>query len=339
MLDAAAPGVPSGHPTTLPPRLAVVGGTDTVLDALQVLDAQAQRFRAAARSSNTVQAYQRDWRHFTAWCAGHQLVALPATPATLTRYLSVLAQTLRPATIARRLVAIAQAHASAGHPSPTTDAGVREVWKGLCRELGTRQVGKAPLLTADVRALVSALPEGLAGTRDRALLLAGFAGAFRRSELVALDVADVELVELGAIVTVRRSKTDQAGLGRQVPLPRGEQASTCPVRALAAWLTMLRAEHGPIFRSVDRWGRLSDTRLSGRDVARIVKRAAVAAGLDATHYAGHSLRSGLATSAAAAGVAERDIMRQTGHRSVEMVRRYIRAGELFTRSAAASVGL
>jgi integrase len=194
-------------------------------------------------------------------------------------------------------------------------------------------------VTADIKALVAALPETPYGLRDRALLLLGFAGAFRRSELVVLDVGDVAIAREGAIVTVRRSKTDQEGAGQQVGVPRGKQPASCSVRALLAWLELLDADAGPIFRSVDRLGRIRPTRLGDRDVARIVKRAAARADLDPRRYAGHSLRARLATSAAIAGVEERAIMAQTRHRSVAVARRYIRDGSLFRGNAAAAVGL
>ena len=305
------------------------------------LDALGERVRGyldAARSENTHRAYAADWRHFAAWCAAHERPALPAEAATLVLYLTAHAEALKISTLQRRLVSIAQAHRAAGLPTPTADAGVASVWRGIRRRVGTAQVGKAALLTDDVRAMVTALPATTGGIRDRALLLVGFAGALRRSELVALDVADVELVRDGAIITVRRSKTDQEGQGRKVGIPRGKHAATCPVRALTAWLERLDGS-GPIFRAVDRLGRIRPTRLSDQDVARIVKRAAVAAGLDPSRYAGHSLRAGLATSAAAAGVEERAIMQQTGHKSVTVARRYIRDGNLFRGNAAAAVGL
>jgi integrase len=178
--------------------------------------------------------------------------------------------------------------------------------------------------------------------RDRALLLVGFAGAFRRSELVSLDVADVADVVFnrdGLVVTLRRGKTDQEGVGRKVGLPFGSNPLTCPVRALRAWLDVAAIARGPIFRPVDRHAHISDTKLTDQSVALIVKRCAKAPGLDWERYAGHSLRSGLATAAAMADVSERAIMAQTGHKSLPMVRRYIRDGSLFRRNAAGAVGL
>jgi integrase len=187
--------------------------------------------------------------------------------------------------------------------------------------------------------MVNALPENLLGKRDRAFLLLGFAGAFRRSELVSLDVADVETNREGIVVTLKRSKTDQEGQGRRVGIPYGSNAVTCPVRALNEWLEASAITAGALFRSVNRHGQLRSERLSDKAVALVVKRSAEAAGLDASQYAGHSLRSGLATSAAQAGVSERAIMAQTGHKSLNMVRRYIREGSLFRENAAAKIGL
>jgi integrase len=187
--------------------------------------------------------------------------------------------------------------------------------------------------------MIVGLPESLLGERDRALLLVCFAGAFRRSELVSLDVADVSFTRDGLVIRLRRSKTDQEGEGRTIGIPYGSRPMTCPVRALKEWLDFSGITAGPLFRPVNRHGQVLATRLSDRGVARVVQRAAAAAGLDPTDVAGHSLRAGLATSAAAAGVSERAIMAQTGHKSLPMVRRYIRDGSLFIENAAAGVGL
>ena len=175
--------------------------------------------------------------------------------------------------------------------------------------------------------------------RDRALLLLGFAGAFRRSELIGLDRAAVALTTDGLVVTLRRSKTDPEGAGRKIGIPYGSHPETCPVRAFRAWLEASRITAGALFRPINRHAQLGTRRLSAYAVALIVKRYATAAGLNASEFAGHSLRSGLATSAAQAGASERAIMNQTGHRSLNMVRRYIREGSLFRENAAAVVGL
>jgi integrase len=215
---------------------------------------------------------------------------------------------------------------------------VREVLRGIARRHGSRQRGKRAAVTADVRAMVGTLDASPQGQRDRALLLLGFAGAFRRGELVALDVADIETVDDGLIVTIRQGKTDQEGAGREVGIPYGSRLQTCPVRALTRWLAVSVITEGPVFRPINRHGQIRPARLSAQSVALIVKRTAAAAGLDPKVYAGHSLRAGLATAAAARGVSERAIMDLTGHKSLPMVRRYIRKGSLFTNNAA-EVGL
>jgi integrase len=211
--------------------------------------------------------------------------------------------------------------------------------KGIRRTKGTAPAQKAAALTDDIRAMVDASDDGLIGARDRALVLLGFAGAFRRSELVALDAADCAFGKDGLTVTIRRSKTDQAGAGRKIGIPYGANPETCPVRNLQSLKDENGITTGPLFRSINRHGRMQAGRLSGIDVARIVKKLADRAGLDAAKYAGHSLRAGHATSAAIAGASERSIMKQTGHRSVQMVRRYIRDGSLFRENSAGKLGL
>ncbi len=300
---------------------------------------RAHHYARESRASNTRRAYRADWADFTAWCGVHGRTALPASPETLVLYLSDRAATLKTLTLQRRLTAISQAHKAADLDTPTADRAVRQIMTGIRRQNGTAQAGKAPAVTREIRAMVEHLPPTLHGQRDRALLLLGFAGAFRRSELVSLDVADLTWSDDGLTVRLQRSKTDQEGAGRTIGIPYGSKPATCPVRAVRAWLAAAQVMEGPVFRGVDRHGHLRRTRLSDKTVARVVKNAAAAAGLDPARYAGHSLRAGLATAAAQAGVAERVIMAQTGHKSLPMVRKYIREGSLFTQNAAAEVGL
>jgi len=307
--------------------------------SLSPFNQRIQDYAAGSKAASTKRAYRADWVNFTRWCDQQGVAALPAAPATIAAYLTTQADTGKKAsTLDRRLAAIAFAHRAAGHDSPTNSLLVASTGAGIRRQIGTAQVGKAPAITEDIRAMLEALPKNSKGMRDCALLLVGFAGAFRRSELVALNMEDVEFKAAGLVITVRRSKTDQEGEGMRKGLPFGKCEETCPVRALQAWLKTAKITTGAIFRGVDRHGRILD-RLSDRGVARAVKEAAKAAGLDATRYSGHSLRAGLATAAAAAGVSERAIMAQTGHKSERMVRRYIRDGSLFRENAAGSVGL
>lgn len=306
------------------------------------LGAAEQRVRnyvSQAKAPNTVRAYAADWRHFTAWCGGHGYSYLPAAAATVSVYLAELADAVRVSTLTRRVSAISQAHQLAGFPSPTSEAIVRATMAGIRRAKGTAQHGKKPVLTEDLRRIIDRLPNSIQGVRDRALLLVGFAGAFRRSELVRLNFADVEFGREGLVVTVRRSKTDQEGQGRRVGIPYGSHPETCPVRAAQDWVEVLGTSAGPLFRRIDRHGHIGTAPLSDKAVSLIVKRCARAAGIDASDFAGHSLRAGLATAAAAAGVSERSIMAQTGHRSLATVRKYIREGSLFLENAAAKVGL
>jgi len=207
--------------------------------ALAAVREQARDYARLAKAPNMRRAYRADWADFTAWCRAHDRAPLPAAPETVALYLAALAGHRKTSTLARRLSAISQAHQVAGHPSPTKDQSVRAVAAGIRRTKGTAQEGKAPTVTADVRLMVVALPDTLMGRRDRALLLLGFAGAFRRSELVALDVADVAERPEGLAVTIRRSKTDQEGAGRTV-------------RATRAWLAAAGIVQGPLFQAINR---------------------------------------------------------------------------------------
>jgi len=313
-----------------------VSGTEA---ALISVFAEAREYVRQAKAENTLRAYRADWRDFEHWCCGQGREALPASTETVALYLTELARTRRVATLTRRLSAISQAHQLAGCESPTQSATVRAVMSGIRRTKGTAAEGKKPVLVDDLKTMVDALPGTLIGVRDRALLLVGFAGAFRRSELVSLDWHDIEFQTEGLTITLRRSKTDQEGQGRKVGIPYGRQSSHCPVRALEAWRAAAGNDHGPVFVPIDRHQNIGLRRLSDKAVARIVKRTLPRDTHDAAQYAGHSLRAGLATAAALGGASERAIMNQTGHRSFATVRRYIRNGSLFQENAAAKTGL
>ncbi len=302
---------------------------------LKRLKERARGFAFNAKSEATRRAYASDWRLFLTWCSDNELDSLPADPETVALFVTWLAeQGRKPSTIDRKLCAVSQAHKLSGLSSPTTDSRVRETLKGLKRMFGTAPTQKSPIVVVHLKRMLELLPDSLTGIRDRALLLVGFAGGFRRSELVAIDVSDLSFVPEGIVVLLRRSKTDQLGQGRKIGIPFGSTQETCPVRALRAWLEATCISEGPLFRSVNRHGGLGDDRLKGRAVARVVKRCAERAGYDPSEFAGHSLRSGLATAAAGAGKSERAIMRQTGHRSERVLRGYIRDGSLFSENAA-----
>ncbi|MGH2689686.1 MAG: site-specific integrase, partial [Actinomycetota bacterium] len=309
------------------------GGPESLFErsgtALELLAARAQEYVTAARAPATLRAYRSDWAEFSSWARDRDLVTLPAEPSTVALYLTDLAGLAKNSTLARRLASISAAHRAAGHPSPTDDPGVKAVWAGSRRTHGSVPDRAAPITVPLLRRMVDALPAGLGGLRDRALLLVGFAGALRRSELVALDVADVSERDEGLVIVLRRSKTDHEGAGREVGLPYGSNPATCPVRSLRVWVDMAGITAGPLFRPVDRHGKISDNRLSAAGANRIVQRAVARTGADPRLYSAHSLRAGLATAAAEAGVPERSIMNQTGHRSLVVARGYIRRGSLF----------
>ena len=234
--------------------------------------------------------------------------------------------------IERALSTISRKHRDAkAYPLPRECDEVAETIEGLRRDLGRATAQKAPLLGETLKTLAASLPEGLAGARDRALLTLGFAGAFRRSELVALNVADLTFHDAGLTVLLRRSKTDQEGKGREIGITYASSLAVCPVRSVRAWLDLIGATEGPVFCALDR--RRYGARLTGHAVAEIVKKRARAAGLDAAKFSGHSLRAGFATSAAKAGKSERAIMAQTGHKSSAMLARYIRGIALFENNA------
>ena len=323
------------------PTNAIIGPIqDTGTDITPLpLTEQVRQFVRASKAENTLRGYKSDWRDFCAWCEGHGISTLPAAPESVAGYIAECAQHLKPGSIQRRLNAIAEAHKAVGLDSPTSAGIVRNTLKGIKRTLGTAPRPKSAALTADIRAMVGATDVGVIGTRDRALILLGFAGAFRRSELVGLDVADCSFGKDGLTVILRRSKTDQDGVGRNIGVPYGSNPDTCPVRTLQGLMEETGIKDGPLFRAINRHGQIQPGRLSSIDVARIVKKLASRAGLDAAKYAGHSLRAGHATTAAIAGASERSIMNQTGHRSVQMVRRYIRDGNLFRENSGAKLGL
>lgn len=308
------------------------------------LSATAERaagYARQARADNTRRAYGAAWSDFTAWCAQHDLVPLPALPPVVGCYLADRAQSHKVASLRLRLVAIAEAHRLQGHALDTRAPAIRDVWAGIRRAHGTAPAQKAAATSEIIRDLVRvvAREDGVRALRDRALVLIGFAAALRRSELVALDIADIQFRAEGVVLRLRRSKTDQDGAGAEVAIPCGVSELTCPVRALQAWIEAAGITTGAVFISITKAGRVTDNRLSDRDVARVVKRLAELAGHDPAAFAGHSLRAGFATTAARAGVPEAEIMRQTRHRSIAVMRGYVRRGGLFLDNAAGRVGL
>jgi site-specific recombinase XerD len=307
--------------------------------ALEGLEAEAAAHLVNSLSRNTRRAYRADWEDFQIWCGRRHFNPLPATPRAVALYITEIAHALKVSSIERRLVTIKQAHLLRNLPTPTDDPAVRKIWRTIRKEKSVAPTRKSPTLTSHIRKMVARLPTDLMGLRDRALLLIGFAGAMRRSELTRLNVSDLEFGEEGVAILICKSKTDQLGNGRKIGIPFGSHAATCPVRAVKEWLVASALTDGPLFRGLTNSGYLRENGLSDRMVARIVKRCVENAGYDAKLFAGHSLRAGLATAAALAGVSERSIQNQTGHKSLVTLRRYIRDGSLFKDNAAGKVGL
>ena len=314
---------------------------------LAELEGRAERYFRSARAPNTVKAYAHDLQDFATWCkvdAGG-LSPVPAVPRTVALYIAdVAGRGMKTATIQRRLAAIAQLHQEAELDDPTKTKAVRNTYRGIVREIGSFQEGKAPLLSPTLRRVLRAFEgeRGPAAARDRALLLLGLASGYRVSELASLRTGDVELVEEGAIVLLRNSKTDQAAGGLYKGIPYGDYPETCPVSHLGTWLEFLPAspEHGnPLFRGVDRHGNVGGRHMEPDSISRVVKKRAKAAGLDPSRYSGHSLRAGLVTAASEGGAHDRTIMDQTHHRSLATLNRYRRRSGLFDDNAASYLGL
>jgi site-specific recombinase XerD len=288
-------------------------------------DLSVRQYIDAALADNTLRAYRADLKHFIAWGG-----KIPACPEQVATYVAHHATNLAFSTLSRRLVAIAYAHTAKGLASPTNSAVVRATMKGVrrSRNCSVRQV--APLLKSHVLQMVRGL-QGLRGLRDKALLLIGFASAMRRSELVSLDIEDIQFSEKGAIIRLRRSKTDQEGKGRDIAIPR-VRGRNCPVRNLLSWIDASGITSGALFRQVNRYDQLLPHRLMAQSVATIVKQRATAAGFDARLFSGHSLRAGFVTNAANGGASSASIREQTGHKSDAMLQNYIRSAQIFNNN-------
>ena len=282
-------------------------------------------------AANTKRAYRCDLAHFECWGG-----SIPGSADLVASYLAAHANTLSVATLVRRLASISKAHEARALLNPTRSELVRATMRGIKRTRSCAQREARPLLKDDLLLVLDAMGTGLEAMRDRALLLIGFAGGLRRSELVGLDVGDVEHVRQGVVLHLRRSKTDQDGRGQKTGIPHG-RARWCHVSAFDAWVTASGITEGAVFRPVDRHGHINEARLSGEAVALVVRERVAAAGFDPARYSGHSLRAGLATSAAQAGVLTWRIKAQTRHTSEAMLARYIRDGEIFTDNAAGAL--
>lgn len=285
-------------------------------------------YARAAKAAATKRAYGADFEMFRGWCARRNASALPASPDAVAAFLAYEAgRGCRPSSIGRRVAAIRYAHKLAGLAPPTDDERVRATMRGIRRSLGAAPSRKAAATADKIMAMAPIAKQHLADIRDRALLLIGFAGAFRRSELVALDVEDVQETTEGLRVTIRHSKTDQERRGQVIAIPRG--AIACPVAALTAWIGAAGITRGPLFRPFAKGGRIQNARLTDRSVASIIKVHAARAGLDPAQFSGHSLRSGFLTSAAARGASIFRMADQSRHKSMDVLRGYVQSAEIF----------
>ncbi|MFP6868713.1 MAG: site-specific integrase [Nitrospinota bacterium] len=314
-------------------------GELAVRDAGELVKADAEaalEFMENIRSVATRRAYASDWRIFTAWASERGITSLPASPEAVCTFLVSQPELgAKASTLGRRMAAIRLAHTSAGLEPPTASGVVKTTMKGIRRKIGTKPTQKAPATCERIMEMASHCPDTLLGYRDRAILLLGFAGAFRRSELAALMVADLEETENGLRVHVRRSKTDQEGAGEVVPIIRGDRA--CPVEAVKEWMNAAGISEGPVFRRMLKGGRVGAERLSPHSIGATVKCYAELAGYKAAEFGGHSFRAGFATSAAEKGANIFRIMDVTRHRSVETVRGYVRRAEEFKDHAGAGL--
>jgi site-specific recombinase XerD len=287
-----------------------------------------------SKAKNTVRAYKSDFKDFSLFCVQNDFKNLPSDPKIVSLYLTHLStKDIKISTIKRRLVSIGVIHKMKGHYLDIKHPLIIENLMGIKRRKGTVQKGKKPLLIRDLKTIIDIINqqkiEDIKKLRDKTIILIGFSGGFRRNEIVSLDVDDLEFVYEGVKITVKKSKTDQFGEGFIKALPYFENELYCPVISLKRWLNISKITKGSIFRRFTKGSNLSNNRLTDQTVALLIKEYLKLAGIDSSNYSGHSLRSGFATSAAESGVEERSIMAMTGHKSTEMVRRYIKETNLF----------
>ncbi|HEV2545931.1 MAG TPA: site-specific integrase [Stellaceae bacterium] len=305
-------------------------------DTLRTEAEAAASFAKEQHARATRKAYRTDFSIFGAWCASRALVALPASPGAVATFLAAQAQDgVKPSTLSRRLAAIRYVHASANHPSPTTHEAVKATLAGIRRTRGVAPDRKAPITAERLLQMVALVPDTLHGTRDRAILLLGFAGALRRSELAALEVRDLAFLPEGLRVTIRHSKTDQEAEGQAIAIVRG--ACACPVEAVRLWLERAKITAGPVFRPVTKGGRLTDVALTPPSVSLIVKTYAGRAGFNVGEFGAHSLRAGFLTSAAMRGASIFKMMDVSRHKSVDTLRSYVRDADAFKNHAGAGL--
>ncbi len=292
----------------------------------------------SSKASNTVRAYKSDFNDFGLFCAQNGFKSLPSEPKVVSLYLTHLStKDAKMSTLKRRLVSIGVIHKLKGHYLDTKHPAIIENIMGIKRRKGTFQKAKKPILISSLKKIINVIDqqkkEEIKKLRDRSIILIGFSGGFRRNEIVSLDYDDLDFVPEGLKLSIRRSKTDQFGEGFTKALPYFDSSQYCPVVSLKKLLDLSKIRSGPVFRRFSKGSKLSENRLTDQTVALLIKEYLNLAGIDSKNFSGHSLRSGFATSAAESGAEERSIMAMTGHKSTEMVRRYIKEANLFKNNA------
>ena len=292
----------------------------------------------SSKAINTVRAYKSDFKDFGLFCVKNSFKNLPSEPKIISLYLTHLAsKDVKLSTIKRRLVSIGVIHKIKGYYLDTKHPIIVENLLGIKRRKGTIQKGKKPILINNLKEILKVIDqencEDIKKLRDKSILLIGFAGGFRRNEIVSLDYEDLDFVYEGLKINVKRSKTDQFGEGTIKAIPYFENNVYCPVTTIKRWLNVSKITKGALFRRFSKGSKITSGRLSDQTVAQLIKKYLSKTGIDSKNYSGHSLRSGFATSAAESGAEERTIMAMTGHKSTEMVRRYIKEANLFKNNA------
>ena len=295
----------------------------------------------SSKANNTLRAYKSDYRDFGAFCAKHGFNSMPTEPKIVSLYLTHLSAISKISTLRRRLVSIGVVHKLKGHYLDTKHPVIIENLMGIKRKKGSIQTGKKPILINHLKQIINVIDEEkiekIKKLRNKSLILIGFGGGFRRSELISIDYEDLDFVEEGVKITVKRSKTDQFGEGMIKGLPYFNNEKYCPVMNLRNWLTLSKIKTGPLFRRFAKGSILTSHRLTDQSVVLIIKYYLKLAGIENQNFSGHSLRSGFATAAAESGADERSIMAMTGHKTTQMVRRYIREANIFKNNALSKI--
>ena len=296
-----------------------------------------------SKANNTLRAYKSDFKDFGTFCAKHGLNSLPSEPRIVSLYITHLSKKSKISTLRRRLVAISMVHKLKGYYLDTKDPIITENLLGIRRVKGSIQKGKKPILINHLKSIIDVIDEqkikDIKKFRDKSIMLVGFGGGFRRTELVSINLEDLEFVQEGLKITINRSKTDQLGEGMIKGLPYFTNKIYCPVTNLKKWIEISKIKSGPIFRRFSKGLTLTDRRLSDQSIVLLMKEYLNLAGIENKNFAGHSLRSGFATVAADSGADERSIMAMTGHKTTQMVRRYIKEANLFKNNALNKINL